>query len=768
MAVSDETSMKSEKEIWEGWLEKEHGECLHKIRENVKKMWAGANEKPLAYFTTHGPEHCQAVENLIHKLIPGLLFTELQEEERFYLLASAWLHDLGMIRSIANEINRDVNGAGSNNWSELSDLEIRDKHHYTTEKYINEFYDKCGLDHKIANIDHSEDKQAIAQISKYHRRREDIDVCPETLPIRFKEYKVQLLAAYLRLADALHIDSSRVPDYAYAICLAYDIPSSIKMHWIKSKLVIGVIIDPELRSITVSFRIPTLEQLKERNVEDQDWIIKKIDYIIKDVINNLRDELKSVMHILAKGGISYYFDIKQEKVSGYIERQLLNDLLSMVINYDILNNPSASSLIAMVLMSIANISGYYLKKDSPPKLLTKQSGKDIVNELSRFMKQIESNLLNRRTCHLGLRRLTNQCKMLSEEILPDNSEEFVKEIDILYQAHFKRKGLIRNSARKFLINFPASMAPNSGKVHFNILLYGYSNLVVQALCGFRDYLILQEHPRDNNLNSDEKHNIYSSEFKEEYSKRFSIFVCDGQPKTQLSLTNEIFYHDGFLYAKELIEKNFKDVILIPDIIAGNVIQEHSINLIMMGANGFNEKEFMHSAGHLSIIKLVNKSTEEGNKAPVIPPSIVLVVTSDKFSAIKDDETSDKNRNKGSDKPEEKIGGFRFWKPPHKIPTRDNIWFLNDGEIKSVKDKLLFYNIREDKIPILNVDYIISDIGNFKKSEGNPQNVENIGEEMENINNLFSKLMANQANVVKAEYRFSRTASLIITDAIELI
>jgi len=66
-------------------------------------MWKRPYEKPLAYYTTHGPSHSYAVENLIYKLIPG--FINLREEERFYLLASAWLHDIGMLRSVANELN---------------------------------------------------------------------------------------------------------------------------------------------------------------------------------------------------------------------------------------------------------------------------------------------------------------------------------------------------------------------------------------------------------------------------------------------------------------------------------------------------------------------------------------------------------------------------------------------------------------------------------------------------------------------------------------
>ncbi|KGK91407.1 hypothetical protein DP73_03850 [Desulfosporosinus sp. HMP52] len=758
-------------------LRVEHCLCLDIIRDNVTKMWKRPYEKPLAYYTTHGPNHCYAVENLIYKLIPG--FANLREEERFYLLASAWLHDIGMIRSVANELNMERHG------SELNETEIREQHHNTSEKFIIEHYDQCGLDHKISNIDHTEDKQIIAKICKYHRRREDINECPDTLTVRNEEYRVQLLAAYLRLADALHMDSSRAPDYDYAICLAYDIPAEIKMHWIKSKLVLGIILDSRKHTITVSFRIPSPEQLKERNV-DPKWISGKIDYIIKDVLDDLRSELSSVMHILAKGGLSYYLDIKVEKVTGYIERQILNDLLSMAINYDILRNPSASLLIDMVIMSIANISGYYLKEKEAPRQVSKISIEVIKSELKRFLEQLNDNLVKNRGCHFGLKKIADRCDALSKKYLQDDLAEFIKEINELYQSHFQRKYLVRESARNFLQMFDsrnnkienvnrndqaentndteidkngnADQAENDekelchksktekeeNKKVYRFLLYGYSNMVIQALCGFRDSLISDEYK-----NESRKYNIYNTDFKKDFSKRFKIFVCDGQPKNQLSLGNEILYHDGFSYASELVEQNFVDIIMIPDIIAGNIIDKYCIDFVLMGANGFNDKEFRHSAGHDSIIRLIEKTdakktdTEKtSTKKTKKKPKVVLVVTSDKYQIDKmDEENRDQSKNtvnpcwpkessgtgsnnkKISPEPNcdeifeceghREISGFRFWQP-NNDSRRDNFWFVTNNEVDKIKDSILFFNPREDKVPIQNVDFMITNIGLFEK------------------------------------------------------
>ncbi|UWG96429.1 HD domain-containing protein [Dehalobacter sp. DCM] len=719
----------------EDFLCKEHQDCLAKIRKRVEKMWNAPNEKPLPFYTTHGPEHCRAVESLIMKLIPR--FAELKEEERFYLLASAWLHDIGMLRSVANEFNTDKDQI------ELTDSEIRDRHHLTSEKYIYEYYDRCGLEHKLNNTNHTEDKEIIGKICRYHRKREDINECARTLPIRYEAYHVQLLAAFLRLADALHIDSSRAPDYGYAICLAYDIPSELKMHWIKSKLVLGVIIDEEKHRITVSFRIPTLEQLKERNVDDPTWVLEKIEFIIKDVMNDLHTELASVMHILAKGGLAYYLDIQAERVTDYIERQLLNDLLSMVINYNILRNPSASNLIEMVLMSIANMSGYYLKEHTKATQVSKIPKEEIKSELKKFVAQIRQNLLEKRPCHIGLKHLIDRCELLCDQNLPANLSTFITEINTLYQLHFQRKSEIRESARLFFWDFVLPKERDVSQFKYNILLFGYSNLVVQALCGFRDCLITQQFSKDTQR---KRYNIYSTELKKEISEQFRIFVCDGQPKTQLNLNNGVLFHDGFSLAYELIKMDFTDVILIPDIIAGNVMEHYEIDFIMMGANGFTKDQFKHSAGHHSIIKL---KEHVNNK---VSPEVVLVVTSDKFekSGCSHQENDDPKQIKDESHPDMRIygdhpdtfrdrqpaetSGYRFLRPEN-ISTRDHIWFQTFDEMRKVNDSLLFYNPREDSIGIGSVDYVISDLGCYCSEEKTVQT------RFESINTFTRRLMS---------------------------
>ncbi len=78
------------------WLEKRYGDRLNHIRDYVTRRWHA--KTTIKYHTPHGPDHCRAVEDQLHKLIPGDNNRKLSEGERFLLLAAAWLHDLASVK----------------------------------------------------------------------------------------------------------------------------------------------------------------------------------------------------------------------------------------------------------------------------------------------------------------------------------------------------------------------------------------------------------------------------------------------------------------------------------------------------------------------------------------------------------------------------------------------------------------------------------------------------------------------------------------------
>lgn len=674
------------------WLDSDYNNYLDQVRTAITNLYNDPNEIPLAYYTPHGPSHCQAVEDLLYQLIPEEYSTHLNMDERFYLLASAWLHDIGMLRSVAERYMGKE--------PKPSDTDIRKNHHINSEKFIMDNYVKCGLNFKIKGIDHSDDKRILSGICRFHRKKENINEALENFNVRNEQFKFRLLAAYLRLADSLHVDSSRAPDYAYAICLAYDIPSEEKMHWIKSRLVQGVSIDTDKHEIIIQFRIPKQEQMIESKVEPK-WVKDKINSIIENVMDDIKDELSSVMYTLTNNSkFPYYLHINKIEQEGYIEEQTFTDLLSIIANYNILTSPSASTMVEMIMISIANIAGYYLDKNSNPFYFgTRLDTKNVTNEINKFLSKQLDEVLKRRSCHFGMRSLIHTCQHLSEMNLPDNPKVFIDGIDAIFKEHSSRRIAVKENAKEYFRNeylVSNTKTCTKSNIMHNILLYGYSDLVIRSLCGFRDSLI-----------TDSELNIYSNPqdeaLEKHLSKKFRIFICEGHPKSQIAPPDRYIYHDGFSYALELRKRNFKNIIIIPDIVVTNVFEKHAIDFIIVGANGFSESNFKHSAGHRSILEIARKSNIHYSD----PPKILLAVSMDKY--LSSDDLKHDNFSATDEMID--IDGYRFWKPSH-VNTRDSVWFLRYSELEEHKDSICFYNPREDVIPFEYLDNIISDVGCF--------------------------------------------------------
>ena len=99
------------------------------------------------YYTLHGMDHSRAVISILDGLVDGIdPDRQLTKPEIFYLLASVYLHDVGMLRSHlddedrAKEINARENGPRSK-----EDL-IRDKHHMRSGEYVTEHAENLNLD----------------------------------------------------------------------------------------------------------------------------------------------------------------------------------------------------------------------------------------------------------------------------------------------------------------------------------------------------------------------------------------------------------------------------------------------------------------------------------------------------------------------------------------------------------------------------------------------------------------------------------------------
>jgi hypothetical protein len=193
---------------------------LNHIQKYVTDLWAhGTFLHPL--FTLHGAQHSQQVELIIgHILAPEhrdhhRLEDMLTSEQLFYLLASAWLHDTGMIWPPTEKEKQ----AASQEGMPIADW-IRKEHHKRSYGYVVSHARELRLEPDEANT--------IGVVCQAHTGKDltsDHSLTTSFLNTRF-------LAAVLRIADELDISKERTPPQLLELRWN-EMDSTSRWHWLK-------------------------------------------------------------------------------------------------------------------------------------------------------------------------------------------------------------------------------------------------------------------------------------------------------------------------------------------------------------------------------------------------------------------------------------------------------------------------------------------------------------------------------------------------------
>ena len=660
------------------------------ITDRVKQLHKSHESKPpLRWYTPHGIPHYEAVEQNIRQLIPPKKVKDLTELERFFLLISAWVHDIGMIKGLMSE-DRSIT-------DDDREKEIRDTHHLRSEKYIVENFNRLAIK--------EEEATAFALLSKFHRRRCDISKCPILYPIpgikNENMLRLRLLAAYLRLADALHVDKTRVSASQYAITLAYNIPNNSKLHWLRSKFVQHIQVDIENKKLVVHFNGPS---------KIEPWYRNRLVYlsdIQRDIVEDLTSELNTVKDVLLSYDFSHFLFVDSFIHHVQYDNQTLRDI-SGLDYYKIMDNPSSSALCSLVLRSIQGVINSNEKEDA------------INRAIELIVDDIDRNVLESRKCHTGLENLILDIKKkyIGSGI---NKESIQKDIENKIQTLEEKRNDIRTVSHRYFLRQFNGTSPNmkdriDANEKINILLYGYSELTMKSLCGLRDVII------DNLKQKPGQPNNFHHKLERLSAECFNIFVCEGQPKNHTDWGGKIVYHDGIRYAQALLDHGFQNIFLIPDAIAGTLLLplEDTCSFpdfVMVGANGFDDKLFRHSAGHTMISAITRLSNE---RAKTITPIFILSLFRDKY-----DKNSSGNPNQGSSSSTNNNWWFKgsFTKES----VRNNVFISQDSDVRNLihsinqeasendeKPKIVFYNPREDNIPFSLADVVITEKAFFER------------------------------------------------------
>ena len=219
----------------------------------------------LGHYTNHGIDHTKRIIehlgsllNSDHKL--------LNEHEKFILLASAYLHDIGM----ESPKHCDLPNKESYSMKELE--KVREKHHIASAKMILESIKpesklELGLKEEVCK----KYARSIAEIVKYHRELSLGDEKLKDTAYGSKSIRIRLLAALLRLSDCLDGDERRVRMNHLVI---REIPTLSKFHWWGHHYVQSIRVEKGI--IRLIFRFPELfnkredikEIFKEKIIED--------------------------------------------------------------------------------------------------------------------------------------------------------------------------------------------------------------------------------------------------------------------------------------------------------------------------------------------------------------------------------------------------------------------------------------------------------------------------------------------------------------------
>lgn len=446
---------------YESKINDDEKNALVRILEHVKSVWEG-NEGIPAYFTIHDHTHSEGVVRAIDKLLP---IDKFEPKEIFYIIASALLHDIGMIP--------DLQGL-----EPVTSENARIHHHLRTEQYILKKYKDIG-------IKKYDDAIIIGKICRYHRRKEDIRQCT---PIHH-EIRIQLLASYLRLADSIHINRERARENLFKIFIDTGIPVTSKFHWIRSYCTEEVCPNCNKNSIEIKL------YAKKDDVDGIEMICKSIEDDIKSEIFKIKD-------VLIAHNMPHYSNVYTSYGLGTPPHQKIY-IKQAINNLQLEHYPSATDVANSLIGTLLFISDRENSEFNSIEAY-RNIKIDQCNLISAILKDRKSHVLLKLICDI----VTNSADLDERTI---GNQEARQKLDRL-NANISNLGSYRNERLKKINGYAKAILADYG----SILLFGHSKLVTNALSEMNDKI------RDETQ-------IYICEGRNvaEYNDSNEMIYCDG-------------------------------------------------------------------------------------------------------------------------------------------------------------------------------------------------------------------------------------------------
>jgi len=234
------------------------------LRQALEDIWSSDMPRMIQDYTDHGVSHAERVAEYALTLSDLAAGRSLTEKEAYLLLASIYLHDVGMQCDVIHmpDVKEKATGLGarfkcemiaerSGGYSFEEQREVRRNHHLLTAAWIDVAYrtGKTVLGPAARTI--PEDLvDDVMDICKHHTKL-PIANCPASCMFDPHARK-QLVAAILRMADELDIDSRRVSSLDVLRTFSLD-PKNSVFWWLHNRTSISFY--PTAGSIQLTIRL---------------------------------------------------------------------------------------------------------------------------------------------------------------------------------------------------------------------------------------------------------------------------------------------------------------------------------------------------------------------------------------------------------------------------------------------------------------------------------------------------------------------------------
>lgn len=559
---------------WVKWIETpEYRNRLLTTEDFVRKL--SEKSQDTSYYTPHEAGHCLAVEKMIKALIQKSMiqFTDL---EKFILFTAAWIHDLGMFLEVANIFFESQKVPET----ERSPLHIRDQHDEISAWYLS----KNGTSILGIHSDKDVKPQTIVQatlrnyansinlISQFHRIKNSVDNCPIESFLKGERIRTRLLACLLRLADTLHVDTSRFDRNLYDVLQIGEMDRSARLHWLKSYIVSNVYLDPKTETVFVSIELPKIRG--DSPQERADWEESSTN-LQRIIVHDIQEDLLTVRGTFMDNSMPAYSQVKARItfVPGY-SKEDIEEITGMINDLGVVFSPNTSKVIEKALDSINSICRMRFDRAD--------LARNHIHQLIRYLKDVH----NLRPCHIGLAKVIHDTEEVFNKQFP-KEEDWRKvttdEITRRQNAIAKKVNQVRTSRKRGLNKLYDKCKTNVLDGIENIIVFGYSEMVTNFLKEYETH-----HPN--------------------WKDNLTIFVLECSAKRRFTSDNDIEYNDGMYYALQLSKKSFNNIVLLPDTsfasLAYNLNQKNkqSRSLVLFGVNGINRQDYAcgHTSGHLMV------------------------------------------------------------------------------------------------------------------------------------------------------------------------